>query len=53
LISKPREPARLAGKAKTRVDAEKSRGQTANQFRTESPKALVLYVLRLMTTTQQ
>ena len=31
MISKPREPARLAGKAKTRVDAEKSRGQTAER----------------------
>lgn len=50
MISKPREPARLAGKAKTlsrrRASTQKSR--EAKPPNGESPKALVLYVLRLI-----
>lgn len=58
MISKPREPARLAGKAKTRVDAEKSRGQTAEPVSNRKPEGscpllyVASYILRLMTTTQ-
>lgn len=51
MISKPREPARLAGKAKTRVDAEKSRGQTAEPVSNRKPEGSCP-LLRLMTTTQ-